>query len=507
MPGRPLTPLRYGAVALILWVMLSAVAFGLGQVHVERVRADRKVDPPALTGVEIQAPEQALPRSNGAKSTAREVDEDHVLSTWVFLATAGLALFAGAFLALLAMSAARRHSALQLEFLRKEAEITEMARNRIAELLSGLPAAVYSANLGAEGEVLAFTIADTAQRLTGWNIAELASRHAWENKAPAVSEKDWQSYFRKIIDDGESSIEYGFVRPDGALAWLREQARVIRCDDSGVAIVGYVSDITRERVIQAQAFATSKLATLGEMATGLAHELNQPIATMALAAENAANALQNRGGDGIPFALQRMTRVVDQAARARTIINHLRIFGRQANDETGAVSLRVVVDGALTLVESALRDSGVTVDIAVDESLPPVLAQVVLAEQVVVNLVLNARDAMDANPPERPRHLSIVAHDDAVTGTVQLVVQDSGPGVPTALLDRVFEPFFTTKEIGKGTGLGLSLCHGVMHSFNGSITVRNAPEGGAIFEATFRRAGARPGNDDRAEVPRIAAAA
>jgi PAS domain S-box-containing protein len=423
----------------------------------------------------------------------------------VFLAAAGLALFAGAVLALLAMSASRRRSALQLEFLRKEAEITEMARNRIAELLSGLPAAVYSANLGRGGEVLNFTITDTAQRLTGWNATDLVSRHDWETKARAVSEADWQGYFSQITEEGDGSIEYSFMRPDGVVAWLREQARVVRRDDDGVSIVGYVSDITRERAIQAQAFATSKLATLGEMATGLAHELNQPIATMMLAAENAANALQNKGGDGIPFALQRMTRVVDQAARARTIINHLRIFGRQTDDEAGAVSLRAVVDGALTLVESALRSSDVAVDIAVDESLSPILAQIVLAEHVVVNLILNARDAMDANPPEQPRHLLIAAHEDKVAGKVQLVVQDSGPGVPETLLDRVFEPFFTTKEVGKGTGLGLSLCHGVMHSFGGSIMVRNAPEGGAVFVVTFHRAIEHSDNDGKAEAARVAA--
>ena len=436
-----------------------------------------------------------------------ELNEEDMLSTWVFLAAAGFTLFVGAVIALFVMSAARRRSGMQLELVRKEAEVTERARNRIAELLSGLPAAVYGVNLTEDGAVQGFSITDTAQRLTGWSSDELESRDDWEGRARDLTEADWHAYHHKIISEGDASIEYSFVRPDGTVVWLRDQARVVKgTEASGAWVVGYVSDITRERAIQTQAFTTSKLATLGEMATGLAHELNQPIATMALAAENAANALEHRGAEAIQFALQRMERITGQAARARAIVDHLRIFGRQSNDETGPIALKSVVDGALTLVESALRSSSVKVDVEVPDNLPLVLAQVVLAEHVVVNLILNARDAMEANPPERLRHLAINARHDPLAETVVLTIQDTGPGVPASLLDRIFEPFFTTKEVGKGTGLGLSLCHGLMNSFNGSISVANATDGGAVFAAVFRCAGVSQDDAD-APAPRAVVAA
>jgi PAS domain S-box-containing protein len=420
---------------------------------------------------------------------SRELQGAQRLANWVHAAAAAFTLLSGALIVHLTVSAARRRSALQLELARHGAEITQVARTQISQLLSGLPAAVYGINLTPDGGVIDFTITDTVRRLTGWDEAELASRHAWVSRAFGIDEFDWRAYYRRIIKDGDAIIEYRFLRQDGTMIWLRDQARVVKRDEDGhVSVVGYVSEITRERAIQAQAFASSKLATLGEMAAGLAHELNQPIATMSLAAENAAHILQQKGPDGIAFALQRMSRIVDQAMRARTIINHLRIFGRQSNEELGAVQLKSVIDGALALVGSALRSAGVMIEVVLQDDLPPILAQPILAEHMLVNLLLNARDAMEANPLEQSRDLTISGAFDDASRAVTLSISDTGPGIPDHIIGRIFEPFFTTKEAGIGTGLGLSLCHGIMSSFDGGIIGKNMPGGGAVFVATFRTA-------------------
>jgi PAS domain S-box-containing protein len=398
-------------------------------------------------------------------------------------------LLAAALLGVAAQTAARQRARMELEMTRQEAQASEIARTQIARLLSGLPAAVYSATLAGDGQVIAFQITDTAQRLTGWDLSVLATHSGWTDRARNLDAGSWVMYFRKVIEDGEASIEYRFQHRNGATVWLRDQARVVeRGEQNQVAVVGYVSDITRERSIQAQAIANSKLATLGEMATGLAHELNQPIAIMSLAAENAAQMLERKGVDGIRFAVQRMTRIAEQAARARTIVNHLRIFGRQQNDEVGPIDLRAVVDGSLALVGSALRSSGVTVDVDLPADTPSAMGQVVLAEHVLVNLLLNARDAMEGNPEDRPPRVTVSAVRDDAAGTVALTVHDAGPGIAPDIIDRIFEPFFTTKEVGRGTGLSLSICHGIMHSFGGTITATNAPEGGAVMAAVFRLA-------------------
>jgi PAS domain S-box-containing protein len=409
------------------------------------------------------------------------------LAHWVRITVIGFAVIFAALLALLIESQTRRRSAMEAALTQQRSEMTEQARTRTSQLLSGLPAAVYGITLAPDGRVVDFTMSETAERLTGWNETELASRHSWVSRAFGIDEFDWLGYYRTVMRDGDAVIEYRFLFKDGSMAWLRDQARVVGRDRHGqVSVVGYISDITRERAVQAQAFASSKLATLGEMAVGLAHELNQPISTMSLAAENAGHMLEQKGADGIAFALQRMNRIVDQAKRARTIINHLRIFGRQSGEEIGPVPLKTVIDGALAMVGSALRSAGIIVDVRLSDSLPQVLAQPILAEHMIVNLLLNARDAMETNPIERPRDLTISAEFDDRTGAVIMSVQDTGPGIPAHLVDRIFEPFFTTKEAGKGTGLGLSLCHGIMTSFQGGISVKNRLSGGAVFLTTFR---------------------
>jgi PAS domain S-box-containing protein len=369
--------------------------------------------------------------------------------------------------------------------------VTENARARIAQVLSGLPAAVYRSTIDADGRVISFTINRTVQRLTGWTVDDVRDRTLWEGRARETERRDWDEFYLSIVRDGEAIFEYAFERQDGRSCYLREQARVIETVGEGrYFVVGYVSDITRERRIQTQAMASAQLATLGEMATGLAHELNQPIATASVAAEIAAHALAKQGANGIDIALDRMGRIVKQAARARTIIDHLRIFGRQSADDLGPVDLKKAVEGALVLVGNTLRSAGIEVQVSMPEGMKPAMAQLVLAEHVVVNLLVNARDAMEGNPPESPRLISITIDPiDAGAGLV-LAIGDSGPGIPDAVLERIFQPFFTTKEVGKGTGLGLSFCHGVMASFGGGISVRNQPGGGAVFEARFRCASA-----------------
>jgi C4-dicarboxylate-specific signal transduction histidine kinase len=417
----------------------------------------------------------------------KELHEVNSLTTWVRIASAALVLFVAALLAIFVQWAARQQSRLQLEFTRRDAAAAEVARNKVAQLLAGLPAAVYSAELAPDGGVLHFHITDNATRLTGWDPADLGEHTFWTSKSMDIPDADWTVHFRKVAADGDATIEYRFVQASGEVVWFRDQARVVERRSNGeTTIVGYITDITTRWLMEAQASASSKLATLGEMATGLAHELNQPIAIMSLAAENSMEMLSRQGERGIDFAVKRLQRIVDQAARARTIVDHLRIFGRETKEELQALRLQDVVDGALTLVGGALRGAGVAVETALPDDLPLVQGQLVLAEHVLVNLLLNARDAMEANPADRPRRLTVGGTWDETTRTVALTVHDNGPGIPASVIDRIFEPFFTTKEVGKGTGLGLSICHGIMKSLGGRMSAHNAPEGGAVLVAIFR---------------------
>jgi signal transduction histidine kinase len=375
---------------------------------------------------------------------------------------------------------------IELDRVQQQVNIADAARRQTARLLSGLPATVYSGMIAPDGTVVDFHIRENAQRLSGRPATDFQSWSDWSALVLDIGPAEWSAHFAKVVADGEATIEYDFRPGPGPAMRCRDQVRVIeRWPDGGVEIVGYISDVTQDHEIRAQALASSKLATLGEMATGLAHEMNQPITIMSLAAENSLSMLLKKGEAGIPYSIERLTRIKDQAMRARTIVNHLRIFGGQNHDANLPFRLADAIGGALSLVGGALRASCVQVVNEVADDLPPIRGGLVLTEQVLVNLMLNARDAMVDNPPETPRTILLRAAADAHAGEIVLYVSDTGPGIPEALRQRIFEPFFTTKDVGKGTGLGLSICHGIVASFGGSITVGEGPGGGALFEVAF----------------------
>ncbi|MBR0660959.1 sensor histidine kinase [Neoroseomonas oryzicola] len=375
------------------------------------------------------------------------------------------ALLTSALVVLMALFGRRRHERLhtlaQLQQARLAEAAAAAARAEIEALLAGLPIAVYRARI-THVRGLEVTYASAA-------MAELAEANA------AIA---GTGFLATLLEGRDATVEYEVVRPGRPSIWLREGARVVATRPDGVEVVGYRADITTERQFATQAAEASKLATLGEMATGLAHELNQPVTAMALGADNAADALEAEGASGIAEAVETLRRVAGQASRAQAIIDHLRVFGRRDPGPLGPVEVERAVDGALVLAANALRSAGIVVERHIPPDLPAVQAQIVLLEQVLLNLFLNARDALVLRP-QGTRRIVVSARTEH-SGRVLLLVRDTGGGVPAEVIDRVFEPFYTTKPVGQGTGLGLALCHGMMAALGGSIRVSNV-DGGAEF--------------------------
>ena len=255
----------------------------------------------------------------------------------------------------------------------------------------------------------------------------------------------------------------------------RDDRRAMRRAETGLAAA--MTEIEQARSVVAQALNSTKLAMLGEMATVLAHELRQPIATMSLAAENAEAALQD-GTLDVADARVRIDRIIGQAKRAESMIDHLGVFARAEPGNPVPVDLAATIRDALQLIEPSLRRHGIGVEVRCEPGLPTVRAVKILLEQVVINLCINAQDALaDGAADGRAIVLSLRSSG----GFVHLEVADSGPGLPGTVMARLFEPFFTTKPAGAGTGLGLSVCRGIVESCGGSIAARNGPEGGAVF--------------------------
>jgi len=303
----------------------------------------------------------------------------------------------------------------------------------------------------------------------------------WRHAAPEALQGRADNYVA-ALREGRSVFEYRFARPDDDFCWLRNEVVVVRRhEDGGADVVGSVINVTREHELAAQNLIQNRMATVGEIATSIAHELSQPVTMIGMAASYAQTLAE--AFDGANELGEQIDTVLLQSKRAGEIIRQLHKYGHASSCALGPADLWKVVSGAMVLAGRPLADAAVAVEVDLPHDLPMVRGRLIQVEQVLINLMFNGSDAMMAMPAKQ-RRLLISAE---VGEDVVIHVADSGPGVPTWLIDKVFEPFFTTKEAGVGTGLGLSLCRSMMEEFGGSISVRNADEG-AMFSLHFVRA-------------------
>lgn len=217
-----------------------------------------------------------------------------------------------------------------------------------------------------------------------------------------------------------------------------------------------------------------KLSALGLMSAGISHELNQPLAAMRSFADNARVLLdRGRGAE----ASANLARISDLTARMDRIIRNLRAFARKEGEPASDVALDRVVADALALLAAKIDEEGAAIRWTAPDAPVMVRGGAVRLQQVVMNLVSNAVDAMSERPPGA-RIVAVAIHPG---DPVRLTVADCGPGLAEAAAGRLFDPFFTTKPVGEGTGLGLSISYGIVQSFGGAIRGDNRAEGGAIF--------------------------
>jgi PAS domain S-box-containing protein len=255
-----------------------------------------------------------------------------------------------------------------------------------------------------------------------------------------------------------------------------------------VVLIGV--DDTERRRAEVRLFDASRLANLGEMASGIAHEINQPLAVIRLAADalheelemSESAALAGELGD---YIKQKLSRIAAQTERAAGIIRDLRTVAYRPTNNAQPFDLSEAVRVGGDLLREQLKLA--RIDVAFDLPVPGplVLGEASRVQQIVINLLLNARDAIlsrDDAPASGARgriSLSVVAGPPR-GGTV-LTIEDDGPGISTAALPRLFEPFFTTKPVDKGTGLGLSISYDIVNRMGGEITAENRAQGGARF--------------------------
>lgn len=238
----------------------------------------------------------------------------------------------------------------------------------------------------------------------------------------------------------------------------------------------------RLRDTQAELVQAGKLAALGQMSATLSHEFNQPLAAARNFAEN-AEAFFERGR--IDEARANIGRILTLIERMSAISRNLRSFARKPNARLRDVPLAEAVEGAREILDWRLRAQGIALKIDLGEPPPVLRAGPVRLQQVLVNILGNAIDALEGR---QGGQITLAAR--ARGGMASITIADNGPGIADGVIGRVFDPFFSSKGVGKGLGLGLSISYNITHDFGGTLSAANRPGGGAIFTLTLPLAGA-----------------
>lgn len=378
--------------------------------------------------------------------------------------------------------------AILLRFWRIADAKTQDVEARTAHLqsiLDSIPDAMVVIN--ERGLIQSFSSA--AERLFGLSAAEVLGKNV-KILMPSPYREDHDSYIERYLRTGERRIiGIGRVvvgqRNDGSTFPMELAVGEMHVREQRF-FTGFIRDLTerqqteaRLQELQSELVHMSRLTAMGEMASALAHELNQPLAAIANYMKGSRRLLENRQDQSLSVLRDAMEKAADQALRAGDIIRRLRDFVSRGESERRVEDVKKLIEEASALALVGAKDKGVRVRFAFAPRLNYVLADKVQVQQVLLNLIRNAIDAMETAPT---REL-VVATSPAPDNMVEISVADTGGGIAPEIADQLFQPFVTTKS--HGMGVGLSISRTIIESHGGSIAPRPNPGGGTIFTFTL----------------------
>lgn len=329
----------------------------------------------------------------------------------------------------------------------------------------------------------------TAERLFGYSANQVIGKNV-KMLMPEPDRSRHDSYLLRYRLTGERRIiGIGRVvtgkRRDGSVFPMKLSVGEMRSADR-VFFTGFVSDLTERRQtqlrieeLQSELAQVSRLTAMGEMASALAHELNQPLAAISNYVKGCRRLLDQADPAALPRVNEALDKASEQAIRAGQIIRRLRDFVSRGETERRLEAVPRLIDEAAALALVGGRENGITIRYDVRPNIPPVLVDRVQIQQVLVNLFLNAFDAM-LEAPRRELSISALQISD---GMIEIDVADTGPGIAEDVADRLFQPFVTTKHTGMGVGLSISRT--IIESHGGKLWVERNAEGGATFRLTL----------------------
>jgi PAS domain S-box-containing protein len=370
------------------------------------------------------------------------------------------------------------------------------------------------AELRARQEML--DLAQTAARAVAfdWYIGARESANRWSPELEAmyglepgtfdgtydgwkklVHPDDWPAVkiaIKRAHESGDVAAEYRVIHKDGTVHWLRARGRMFFDAEGGPErMVGFMFDVTdwrhaeealREKdrelqIVRTELAHMSRLTTLGELTTSIAHEVSQPLGAMMTSAAAGARWLAAEPPD-IAEARSTLDNIAADGKRAREVITRIRALAKRQVPRTEALDINQKILQVLALTEHELRSHDIVLRTQLDSTLPRVAGDRVQLQQVLLNLIVNAVEAM-SGVHDRPRELTIVSAADGPNAAVVVEVRDSGPGMPPEVLERVFEPFYTSKA--EGIGIGLSISRSIVEAHGGRLWAGANEPHGAVF--------------------------
>jgi PAS domain S-box-containing protein len=321
-------------------------------------------------------------------------------------------------------------------------------------------------------------VSSRVRDLLGYQSEDLLDRRISET---ADHSPELAALYHDVISSNRSfgATEFSARHRDGRWLTMRASAsRLFDADSKLAGVIISVRDMTTERKLEQQIVQSERLAAMGAMIGGVAHELNNPLTSILGVSE----LLQD--SQTTDAARKQIGILQQQARRAAEIVHNLTYFATPPTPGKTPVNMADIVERTLNLHSYSLRKNSITVDFLREPNQPFVKADPHQLMQVFLNLILNAEQAIRETRDRGTLRIRLGNSGESVWASFQ----DDGPGIPADVLPSIFDPFYTTKRPGRGTGLGLSICKSVMKEHNGTIDAANAPGGGAVFTVTLRPA-------------------
>ncbi len=292
----------------------------------------------------------------------------------------------------------------------------------------------------------------------------------------------------------KTELDVRAVRKDGSLVVVRMLLVGANSSSGARGHHVFIRDVTEQKQMQERLLLADRMASMGTLAAGVAHEINNPLtcvlANVGLLSEILPAVAAEHDDPRLREASDLLRDVRDGAERVRKIVRDLKMFSRPDDTKSGAVDVRQVIESCINMAWNEIRhrarlvkDYGPTAFVDGND------AQL---GQVFLNLLINAAQAIPEGNVERNEIRLVTKIDDQDDRRVVVEIRDTGAGIPASVLPHIFDPFFTTKPVGMGTGLGLSVCHGIVTKLGGALLVESEPGEGTTFRVLLRRVAERP---------------